>query len=144
MIFPPQEQKTNDVIFALTTYTEKEVAAADLTGRFPYKSSSGNQYMMIMYHYDPNVIWGLPLKKRNDVDIVEAWTTLNNMFTKGGFKPNFFMFDNEFSGDFCAALEDENITLQLVTPHMHRNNPAERAIQTWKDHFLCWVSLHTS
>ena len=30
--------------------------------------------------------------------------------------------------------------MQLVTPHMYRNNPAERAIQTWKDHFLAGLA----
>ena len=134
--FPLQEQKTNDIICALTTYSEKEVAAADLTGRFPYRSSRGNQYVMVMYHYDSNVIWGVPLQKRTAADIVDAWESLIKKFVKGGFKPNLFIFDNEFSGEFRAVVENKNITLQLVTPHMHRNNPAERAIQTWKDHFL--------
>ena len=40
-------------------------------------------------------------------------------------------------------MENKNITLQLVTPHMHRNNPTEREIQTWKDHFLAGLaSVH--
>ena len=74
--FPPREQKTKDVIFAITQYSEKEVAAADLTGRFPYRSSRGHQYVMIMYHWDCNVIWGQPLKKRSVGDIVEAYNIL--------------------------------------------------------------------
>ena len=98
--FPLKENKTHDVIYAITSYKEKEVAAADLTCRFPYKSSRGNQYVMSMYHYDPNVIWGIPLKSRNAGDIVEAWEALNQEFMKGGFKPNLFIFDNEFSGEF--------------------------------------------
>ena len=138
--FPQRETKTNDIIYAITSYTVKDVTAADLTGRFPYTSSRGNQYVMIMYNYDANVIWGLPLKSRNATVIVEAFETLNKKFVKGGFKPNLFIFDNEFSGKFRAAVENENINLQLVTPHMHRNNPAERAIQTWKDHFLAGLA----
>ena len=61
--FPPQANKTKDVLFAITTYSEKEVAAADLTGPFPYKSSRGKQYALIMYHHAYNVIWGVPLKR---------------------------------------------------------------------------------
>ena len=72
------------------------MAAADLTGRFPYKSSRGNQYVMIMYHYNPNVIWGIPLKSRNAGDIVEAWETLNKKIMKGGFKPNLFILIMNF------------------------------------------------
>ena len=68
---------------------------------------------------------------------------MNSQFLKKGYKPNLFIFDNEFSGDFRAALQDKEIQLQLVTPHMHRNNPAERAIQTWKDDFLAGLaSVH--
>ncbi len=37
--FPQQQPKTRDMIFTITSYNEKEVAAADLTGKFPYKSS---------------------------------------------------------------------------------------------------------
>ena len=33
--FPPREQKTNDIIYVITEYKEKEISAADLTGRFP-------------------------------------------------------------------------------------------------------------
>ena len=50
--FPLKEKKTHDVIYAITSYQENEVVAADLAGRFPYTSSRGNQYVMIMYHYD--------------------------------------------------------------------------------------------
>ena len=32
------------------------------------------------------------------------------------------------------------VTLQLVPPHVHRQNAAERAIQTWKNHFLAGIA----
>ena len=90
---------------------------------------------MVMYHYDCNVILGHPLKKRSATDIVTTWKALNAQFMTKGYKPNLFIFDNNFLGEFKKALLDHDITLQLVTPHVHRNNPAERSIQTWKDHF---------
>ena len=37
--FPPRDEKTRDIIYAITEYNQKDVAAADLTGRFPYRSS---------------------------------------------------------------------------------------------------------
>ena len=40
-------------------------------------------------------------------------------------------------------MEDENETFQLVLPHLHRRNAAERAIQTFKNHFIAGiVSTH--
>ena len=43
--------------------------------------------------------------------------------------------DNEASAELKLAMEDNNTTYQLVPPHDHRNNLAERAIQTFKHHF---------
>ena len=62
--FPPREPKTKHVIFAITHYSTKEVAAADLTGCFQNRSSHRHKYVMIMYHWDCNAIWGQALKNR--------------------------------------------------------------------------------
>ena len=48
----------------------------------------------IMYNWDANYIWGVPLKKRTASAIVNDWTTLNNILTSKGFKSNLFIFDN--------------------------------------------------
>ena len=55
-------KKTNDVIYVIQ---EKKIGLRymDLTGRFPYQSSRGNNYMMEAYHYDGNVIRIEALKK---------------------------------------------------------------------------------
>jgi hypothetical protein len=44
--------------------------------------------------------------------------------------------DNEFSAAFRQYLVDEHIALQLVPLNLHRQNAEERAIQTFKNHFL--------
>ena len=36
-------------------------------------------------------------------------------------------------------MEEENEHFQLVPPHMHRQNAAERAIQTFKNHFIAGI-----
>ena len=46
-----------------------------------------------------------------------------------------YILDNEFSQELENALKLEKCNFQLVPPHAHRNNLAERAIQTWKSHF---------
>ena len=43
--------------------------------------------------------------------------------------------DNEISNELIEALKDNNTTYQLVPPYTHRRNLAERAIQTYKNHF---------
>ena len=52
--------QTNNVCYAMFANTNK--AFLDLTGRFPYKASRRNEYILIVYHYDFNAILGLPLK----------------------------------------------------------------------------------
>ena len=49
--------------------------------------------------------------------------------------------DNEASAELKLAMEDNNTTYQLVPPHDHRNNLAERAIQTFKHHFKAGLAL---
>ena len=52
--FDPNYVKINDVCYAMFPTTDR--AFMDLTGRFPYKSTRGNEYILIAYHYDSNVI----------------------------------------------------------------------------------------
>eukprot|EP00957_Ditylum_brightwellii_P161365 12286910-Ditylum_brightwellii.AAC.1 len=44
--------------------------------------------------------------------------------------------DNEVSVALMKVISKEKIKLQLAPPHVHRTNAAERAIQTFKDHFI--------
>jgi hypothetical protein len=44
--------------------------------------------------------------------------------------------DNECSTAFERYIWSEKIKIQLVPPHNHRANAAERAIATFKEHFI--------
>jgi hypothetical protein len=44
--------------------------------------------------------------------------------------------DNECSRAFRQYLNEQNIALQLVPPHLHHQNASERAIQKFKNHFV--------
>ena len=46
-----------------------------------------------------------------------------------------FVLDNETSKELISAFRNEKITHELVATYEHRNNQAERAIQTCKGHF---------
>ena len=46
--------KAHLVMSSLVSYTPKNKAYGDLTGQFPYKSSRGNAYIYVLYHYDSN------------------------------------------------------------------------------------------
>ena len=49
--------------------------------------------------------------------------------------------DNEILGELQAALTTDDYIIQLVPPKNHKKNAAERAIQTFKNHFLAGLAL---
>jgi hypothetical protein len=108
----------------------------DLTGRFLIQSSSGNKYILTLYDYDSNTISTEPMKNRTDGETTRAYTPLHKQLINAGLKPELQVMDNECSKAFRQYLTDEHIDLQLVPPHLHRQNAAERAIQTFKNHFV--------
>jgi hypothetical protein len=44
--------------------------------------------------------------------------------------------DNEVSKVLIKAIKDKGIDYQLASPKDHQLNPAERAIQTFKNHLI--------
>ena len=136
--FPPSPTpnvKTNEVAYAVIDPDTLSNAYFDLTGRFPQRSSQGNQYIMIGYHYDANSIIAQPMKDRSATSMVMAWSKLHNIYETAAVAPHIYIMDNEFSAELKTALNQKNVKYQLVPPHSHRNNLAERAIQTFKSHF---------
>ena len=67
-------EKTHEVYTAVidTNDAETRNTYSDLTGRFPHVSSAGNQYVLVMYHYDSNAILVEPLKTRTGPTIYHA------------------------------------------------------------------------
>ena len=130
--------KTNDVIYSLISSTDK--GFMDLTGRFPYCSSRGNEYILIAYHYDSNAIMGRPLKNRQAATITNAWKDIHTQLQSVGLAPNTWILDNESSTTLQSAMKKKLTKYQLVPPHNHRSNAAERAIQTFKCHFKAGLS----
>ena len=128
-------------MYSLTTAEGQSIAYSDLTGRFPYTSSRGNQYIMVAYHYDANAILVEPIKNRNAQTLVQAWNKLNNRFRQAGVTPTTYIMDNEASRELKQAISLEKISYQLVPPHNHRANAAERAIQTFKAHYKTGLAL---
>ena len=106
----------------------------DLTCRFLQYLSRGNQYFMVDYHYDVNSILSIPMKNRAAASMVNTMKELYNKYKLDGVIPNTYVLDNETSDDFKEAFKHTDIKFQLVLLHNHRNNVAERVIQTFKYH----------
>ena len=50
------------------------------------------------------------------------------------------MLDNECPGGLKTFLRAKSVKFQLVPPYLHHTNAAERAIQTYKYHFIAGLS----
>lgn len=61
---------------------------------------------------------------------------LHDRLVAGGVKPQLQKLDNEASRRLQQCINNKGIQLQLVPPHSHHANATERAIHTFKNHFI--------
>jgi hypothetical protein len=112
----------------------------DLTGKFPVRSSKGKSYVMVCYIYDCNYVKVIPMKSRSASEWVKAYDSVHQELTVKGFKPKLQTLDNEASAVLKNFFTVSDIAYQLVPPHCHRRNAAERAIGNFKEHFVAGPS----
>ena len=141
---PIQEKKQFCMLWKILEFTPREMAYGDLTGRFPYKSSRGNQYIYVLYDYDSNNILVKAIPNRQAAVIKNAWESLYKRLIRNGIDITHFILDNELSSDLRECFKKYNIKFQRVPPHIHRRNAAERAIQTFKNHLLSGLATCNS
>jgi hypothetical protein len=112
----------------------------DLTRKFPVRSSKGNWYVMVCYVFDCNYIRVVPMKPRYASEWVKAYDLIHQELTSKGFKPKLQTLDNEASSALKNFFTAHDVEYQLVPPHCHRRNAAERAIHTFKEHFVAGLA----
>eukprot|EP00804_Cyclotella_cryptica_P029543 CCRYP_020577-RA/>CCRYP_020577-RA protein AED:0.27 eAED:0.27 QI:0/0/0/1/0/0/2/0/428 len=113
---------------------------SDQTGKFPHISRHGNWYQMVMYHVNSNSIWVEATKNHSEGEMILAQIRALQHMKVCGLAPMCQVLDNEASTAYKQAIHESGMTYQLVPPDDHRRNLAERAIQTWKDHFVAALS----
>jgi hypothetical protein len=136
-LHPPSDMPNigTNLVFSAITDAHHEMAT-DLTGQFPVTSGLGHRYILVCYVYDCNAILTCPMKNKSETEHLRAFNFLHNYLIDRGFAPNHMRLDNEASARFKSNLRQKGIDYQLVPPHNHRRNSAERAIQTFKNHFV--------
>jgi hypothetical protein len=112
----------------------------DLTGKFPVRSEKGNSYFMVCYVYDCNYVKVVPMKSRSASEWVKAYDHIHQELTAKGVKPKLQTLDNEASAASKNCFTTNDVKYQLVPPRYHRRNAAERAIRTYKEHFVAVLS----
>ena len=93
----------------------------------------GNICFFVVYHYKTNTILITPIMGLDSERILESYKSNFKYLVSKGFKPKVNMMDNQATKATTAYLTPQQVTLQLVEPHNHRVNAAERAIQTFKN-----------
>jgi len=94
-------------------------------------SSRDNQHIKVVYDYDSAGILVEPMKNRQASKITRAWT----------HEPTLYVLNNEISYEFKQAFRKRDVSYQLVPPHVHRSNAAERAIRTFRNQFTSVVGF---
>jgi hypothetical protein len=107
----------------------------DLTGSFPTRSSKSNNGLMICYSYDANCIRPSVMKSKSGAEWFRAFGVVFYEMTAKGFKPKLQKMDNEASAALKNYFTEKEMNYQLVPPHCHRTNAAEKSIITFKEHF---------
>ena len=95
----PQEQKlpqvrSNELHIHVTPISK---LYTDDTGCFPIHAYSGNQYIMIAYHCDSNLILAEPFSSRKDAHQLLAYNKIMQRLTNNNLSVDLQILDNEAS-----------------------------------------------
>ena len=137
-MFPQQEICAVQDVFCFATLANAITGTmyTNITGAFPVRSFKSMQYMSVAYVYDLNAIIVRTMPSRTDASMVTAFTKVIATLKSSGYTLALNMMDNECSAAVKKYIRSEKITIQLIPPHNHRVNAAERAIATFKEHFI--------
>jgi hypothetical protein len=134
-VLPPPIATPSNHIFIVTKPLSK-LFTKD-TGCFPVRACSGNQYVMIAFYANGNLILQQAFKIKSDCHRIAAYNTIKTCLAARGLSVDLQIQDNKASSAYKDAITFKwNATFQLVPLDMHHRDWAERAIHTFKDHFL--------
>ncbi len=92
---------------------------------------------MITYHTDGNLILQEAFQPWSNRHCIAAYNSIMTHIAARGLSVDLQILDNEASAAYKQAITFTwQAKFQLVPPDMHRCNKAERAICTFKNHFL--------
>ena len=130
----------NVYCFAVLAGDNPGTMYTDLTGAFPVQSFHNNAYIFVAYIYDINAILVRPMPTKTDAAMIAAFRSILEALDQNSIPIHLNVMDNECSKTVAAYIRTNDIKLQLVPPHNHRVNAVERAIATFKDHFIASLS----
>jgi hypothetical protein len=118
----------------------KDTMYMDQMGRFPFVSSLGNHYIMILHHVDSNSSWSKTLKNNSKGKLTLARRRALAQMAQHGIVPQHQILNNQASFAYKTKIELTKMTYKLVPPNDHRRNLSKKAIQMFKDHMISVLS----
>ncbi len=109
----------------------------DDTGCFPVRACSGNQYVMIAFHANDNLILQQALKSKSNCHQISEYNAIMSRLAAPGHLVDLQILDNKTSAAYKEAITFKwHAKVQLAPPDMHHCNQAKCTICMFKDHFL--------
>ena len=131
---PMRQVQSNELYLQVTPISKRYT---DDTGCFPVQACSGNQYVIISYHWDANLILAVPLKTRKDTHYLKAYDKLMQRISNHKLTVDLQILDTEASAEYKRVIKNKwNISYQLVPPNNHWSNSSELSICTFKAQFI--------
>ena len=96
------------------------------TGPFPHNSSRGTKYIMVLHDCNSYSILAAPFKNKSLAKQLQATTVLHFYLKTRGLTPKMHFMDNECPGNVKYYLQANTIKYQIVPPHVHHTNAAEK------------------
>jgi len=81
-------------VYNVSEQEELHSIYSDQTGRFPMKSSKGNQYIMVLAHIDSGAILVAAMKDRTSGEMIRAYQSLIDRLKARGIQPKHHVLDN--------------------------------------------------
>ena len=98
----------------------------DDTGRFLVRARLGNQYVMIAYHTEGNLILQQAFPTKADKHCIPAFNNIMTYLTARGLSVDLNIRDNKASANFKQVITKTwQAKFQHVPPDMHHRNKAE-------------------
>jgi hypothetical protein len=120
-VLPPPVATPSNQVFVLTKLLSK--LFINNTGHFSIRACSRNQYIMIAFHANSNLILQQAFKSKSDRHRIAAYNTIMTPLAAQGLSVNFQILDNKASSAYKEAITFKwNATFQLVPPDIHCRN----------------------
>ena len=111
------------------------------TGKFPVRSSQGNQYLMILCKMDSDAILFEPMRDRTAGEMIKTFQALVDCLNTCGIYLRHQVLENKISEEYKKVIKCNKMTYEQVLPRYYRRNIAEKCIQVAKAHLLLVICV---